>query len=255
MFEDLEQTLKDRQDAQRRTSPNKAVAYILGILFLGVAIFAVVTIHRTRTEVEAIEASRVDWNKLLDAASAGDLEFVQKEFARAPQLRTQQNEMKQGPSLLHVASHNGRDEVVKFLLANGASVAVLDMLGQTPLYAAVAGNQPSTVYLLMQNGASPMAGRDGHNPVCDAAANGSLEVLRVPLQAKVAEACGTIGEGSLLGTAAINGHLDAVNLLLAAGARRIGPVELDVIADKGHKNIAEMLKRRLHEKSLRDLAH
>jgi len=87
------------------------------------------------------------------------------------------------------ASQYGRNEVIEFLIENGADLAVHDANGQTPLHWAVIGGHLDTVEMLLR-----------HNP---------------PLEAKNGYG------GTVYGQALWSGAPDAiVEALLAAGARR-----------------------------------
>jgi ankyrin repeat protein len=59
---------------------------------------------------------------------------------------------KDGYTPLHIAAQQGRDDVVKLLLAGGADVNAKDDKGETPLQLAKSSDKTATVELLRQHG-------------------------------------------------------------------------------------------------------
>ena len=110
---------------------------------------------------------------------------------------------------LHRAAHRGYKEIVELLLAKGVDVNAKDKEGKTPLDAAIYGKNPQTADLLRKHG-----GKSG---------------AEFSIQAAIAV-----------------GNIEAVKQHLAAGSDVNAKnsddwTPLQIAADKGHKEIAELL--------------
>lgn len=80
---------------------------------------------------------------------------------------------------LHFAAREGREELVRLLLAAGADVDAVDVFGDTPLWRAVmnAGTDPGTMTVLLRHGADPgRKNRAGISPL-DLARESSQEAV------------------------------------------------------------------------------
>ncbi len=71
-----------------------------------------------------------------------------------------------GNTALHIAALAGQEEVVRILIANGASVNVQSVHGFSALYMAAQENHDTVVRLLLANGANQsLATSDGFTPL------------------------------------------------------------------------------------------
>lgn len=66
-------------------------------------------------------------------------------------------ETKGGYTPLHIASHYGQVNMVRFLLSNGASVKSKTSIGYTPLHQAAQQGHTHIVNILLENAAEPNA--------------------------------------------------------------------------------------------------
>lgn len=122
---------------------------------------------------------------------------------------------------LFCAVWHEKEEIVKFLLENGADPNICQSSdGQSALYMASQNDMASTVRLLLQYGANPnqRLTTDKQSTLYPAAQQGYLEVVKVLLEANADPNLAT-DEGQIpLYQAARNGHLEIVDLLLKAGS-------------------------------------
>ncbi len=92
--------------------------------------------------------------KLFDLARAGDLTLI--DYIRqgvSPNLVNQD-----GASFLMLASYNGRVELTRALIAEGADVDLLNDRGQSPLGGVIFKKEEELIELLLDAGADPQAG-------------------------------------------------------------------------------------------------
>jgi ankyrin repeat protein len=120
---------------------------------------------------------------------------------------------------LYLASQDGRLEVVKRLLASGASVDTANEQGATPLYIAACRGHAEVASTLIAAGANVKhACADGSTPLYSAAYLGHLEVVQI-LIAKGTKLDASASNGSTpLHVAAQEGHATVVKALLVAGS-------------------------------------
>ncbi len=124
-----------------------------------------------------------------------------------------------GATALYVAAENGYLDMARLLLAHGASVDAFNNQGATALSIAAQNGYLDMARLLIEHGASVDAfNNKGATVLHIAAHNGHLEVVRLLLvhRARV-DALVNTGETALY-YAARNGHLEVVKLLLSVGA-------------------------------------
>ncbi|KAH9106609.1 hypothetical protein LEN26_010464 [Aphanomyces euteiches] len=110
-------------------------------------------------------------------------------------------------------------EVVKVLLAHGATVDIGLADGKTPLMAASNVGHLDIVKVLLAHGANIAAtSSDGMTPLLEASNEGHFDVVRELLkQGAMVDAADT-GDETALHKAAENGHIEIVEVLLEAGA-------------------------------------
>lgn len=170
---------------------------------------------------------------LFDAADRGDLAAIER--ATPAQLKELND---RGHSLLFVATREGRTEVVKHLLARGASPNPTRKGELAPLVAAVLRDRPREAKLLLEAGARVELAkdRDGDSAVFTAALRESPRILRVLLATKP----GVTEVSQALVAAAAVGNVGLCKMLLKAGA------DPDVKTRRGNsaRSIARQRKRR-----------
>ncbi|PJZ69582.1 hypothetical protein CH373_08695 [Leptospira perolatii] len=106
---------------------------------------------------------------IFEAAALGDLESVKKCLsANSSDLESYSPD---GWTPLHLASHFGRTELVRYLLEKGANIQAKSRskfsYGNSPLHAAVASGKEETVKLLLEKGADPNFSQEegGYTPL------------------------------------------------------------------------------------------
>lgn len=85
--------------------------------------------------------------------------------------------VRQTPLLL--AIEHGHEDVVDFLLKNGADVQISDNVNITPLYAAIKGQNLTIIENLIQAGCDINIGSQDHAPLFSAARLGRLDIVKV----------------------------------------------------------------------------
>ena len=119
-------------------------------------------------------------------------------------------------SLFHASKH-GADDIVQELIRHGADVNTEcnEADEASPLAAAVFGNHPSTIKLLLSNGADPDI--TFNTPICTAAKYGEHECMDVLLRHGASLDLVDCDSPSLLEFASASGSVETVKLLLAQG--------------------------------------
>ncbi len=152
-----------------------------------------------------------------EAALAGDLKRV-KELVEKDSKLANDTSSPDGFPPLGLAAFMGRADVVAYLLAKGADLNfAAPGLGFTALTGAVNSNHPEVVKILVKAGADP---------------NYLYEE----------------GAASVMTTAAANGNAEIMKMLLDAGGdpnvpTKDGKTPLAWAVEKGHREVAEMLRR------------
>ncbi len=131
---------------------------------------------------------------------------------------------------LHAAVRAGRFAVARALIDAGANVNARLSNGETPLFFAATGGHVDVVRMLLRAKADPLlATRDGLScglwflPVDVAAFSGHVEVVRELIQqAGIEGCCGPRGGVRALDSAADNGHIGIMTLLIEAGVMDTG---------------------------------
>lgn len=186
-------------------------------------------------------------NNLADAAYDGDLTRLQQLLATKPDV----DERSAGPAhrtALISAAVNGNTEIVKALLAAGASPTIRADKGVTALQVAAEEGHFDIVQLLIQAHAEVNAKMEGgETPLTGAATAGHLDVVRL-LIAAGADVNAAIKSGSTaLLMASYGGHIDVVRALVAAHANvnvrtDTGYTALRLATEQKHQDIVEILQ-------------
>jgi ankyrin repeat protein len=131
-----------------------------------------------------------------------------------------------GDTLLHAFSNNGNHEAVDFLLPLGARVEARTKVGhQTALDLAVTNNHEKVIDLLLKSGAIVELEDTTTTALYKAATRGFIGPLRLLLQHTKPPASWNMP--TLLYQTALQGHQNALQLLLEYGAKDIRPVQAD----------------------------
>ncbi|MEH6937148.1 ankyrin repeat domain-containing protein [Bacillus sp. JJ664] len=122
---------------------------------------------------------------LFHAAEIGDHQLVDKLLSEQPALVNKENES--GLTLLGIAAHFGKIEVVKNLLSHGAEINAIShskisfIPQNTALHASIAGAKSiETIECLLLNGADcNIKDSEGHTPLHIAAFEGSISIAKL----------------------------------------------------------------------------
>lgn len=92
-----------------------------------------------------------------------------------------------GNTALHIACAKGHQELVQFLLDEGADVNVQNSVGETPLHLAVLHQHPAIVHVLLKYGPDISLSSDvGGSPLLYAASSEQTDVLKLLKQYMIA---------------------------------------------------------------------
>jgi ankyrin repeat protein len=151
---------------------------------------------------------------------------------------------------LHAAAARGDADEIRKLAAAGALVHARDGYGRTPLHVAAYGAQRDAMRALVKAGADPNAlERDRYDVVTIAAVADEVPTLRTALElGGSARNITSRYDGTALIAAAHLGHVEAVRILIAAGApldhvNNLGwtaLIESIVLGDGGPRHLATL---------------
>ena len=125
-----------------------------------------------------------------------------------------------GEQCIHVAAISGQQDVLQFLLDNGADINAFDAVGRCPIHWAVAASQTGMVQFLLDNGADVRANDTlGKTlPICWAAWNRHMDTLQLLLnEVTNTRSLSTIIQQPVTFSYAIS-HMPSLLLLLSHGA-------------------------------------
>lgn len=171
--------------------------------------------YYNKPQIVKVLLKHVDELTIHEAAAADQIEIVQAMIQDHPELLDTVSD--HGFTPLGMATHFGNEEVVRFLLSKHADPNIQSQNGYNvyPLHTAISANFDGIAKMLIEAGAE-------------------VNVLQTS----------RIGP---LHLAAQNGNIDLIILLLENGARvdiknDMGKTASDLAAEKGHTEIAEILK-------------
>jgi ankyrin repeat protein len=153
-----------------------------------------------------------------------------------------------GRTPLHYAIEGGHEDIVRYLVKQGASVELARQDRSTPLHIACAGNNVGVVKLIMSKGdkgaALKAVNEQGSTPLHLAAAGGHEEIVELLLLHGAPINSRRSYGNTPLHYAVINGHQGVVDLLLAKGAEvgclnNRGSSVLHFSASRGHQSLVE----------------
>jgi ankyrin repeat protein len=154
---------------------------------------------------------------LLHYAALQGKEDVVKELLENGAKVDEQNKLAQ--TALYLASQNGRTEVVKALLKKGANFNLADLDGNTPLRVASRAGKTEVVKLLLEKGANvKLKGKDNTTPF-QVATNNEIKVLLLEKGGAIIANLTNVNKQALLRQAITNKKLNVVNSLIKAGAK------------------------------------
>jgi uncharacterized protein len=184
----------------------------------GLSPLTVATYHGQANIVDLLLA-RGAADDIFAATARGDRASVESLLRGNPDLV--RGHSSDGWTALALAGHFGRLEILQILLGYGADPNAVshNLLGNTPLHAAIAGNQREAVALLIRNGANVNAtDNGGWTPLHLAAHSGTESIVADLLQAGADPSIPNAQGDSPLTTARQQGHGKVAALLTKAGA-------------------------------------
>lgn len=150
--------------------------------------------------------------KLMESAFAGKLDEVRRLVAQDVPVDAVDAEQR---TSLMLASFNGHTQVVEYLLHSGANLEHKDSSGRTALLYASSGPYAETVELLLKKNArvNVQGTLEGFTALMTAAAEGQLEVVRLLLAYGADPAMADTDNDTAASFARLNGHTRVEALL------------------------------------------
>ncbi|UCH97255.1 MAG: ankyrin repeat domain-containing protein, partial [Candidatus Aminicenantes bacterium] len=147
--------------------------YVLSVILL-FSVQVLYTVNKSLNEVNNEEFQKAK-DKIIEAASNGDLKTVKKVLKIYPELIKAKR--RGGWTLLHVAKNR---KLVKYLLEKGADINAESNGGSTPLHNYAYKGHKDEVELLLKKGADLEANRAyGRTPLINAIKLNRIEVVKV----------------------------------------------------------------------------
>ena len=149
---------------------------------------------------------------LFESAQLGNLDKVERLVSEGTAVDAKDPDHR---TPMMFAAFNGHTAVVGFLVGKGAEVDNKDINGRTALMYASSGPFAETVDLLVKRGADPnvQGTLEGFTPLMTAAAEGLVDVVRLLLAAGADRAIEDKDGDTALSFARANGHTEVVTLL------------------------------------------
>jgi ankyrin repeat protein len=179
-------------------------------------------------------------NAFFDAVLHGDLKRVTVLLKGDPTLAFSKDNHAYTP--LHVAAREGRKDVAELLLANKAEINVTDSDGDTPLHEAALNGHKDVTELLLTSKVKVNAENYYGEP-----SHGYPYHPAEPIVEEANVNAANNNGDTPLHEAALNGHKDVANLLLAHKAdvnarNHKGDTPLHAATVSGHDEVAELLR-------------
>ena len=188
--------------------------------------------------------------ELTIAASRGNLDLVKSIHGRGIDINA---EGEDGKTALMLACEKGHEEIVEYLIVQGADMTMQTDWGYTALTASMVeceglGNiRNELIITLIESGVDVNAKTRKISPLIAASGNGNVEIVSKLIKkgAKVSWKTSKLGEFPLL-YATGGGHVDVVKILIEYGAKvnwknHYGRTALGEARKKGFKEIEKML--------------
>ncbi len=149
---------------------------------------------------------------LMQAAHDGQLDEVERIVAAGVDVDVADSDYR---TPVMFAAFNGHSAVVAFLHEHGAVINTKDINGRTPLLYASSGPFPGTVDYLLKNGAEVdiQGTLEGFTALMTAAAEGQVDVVRVLLEHGADKDLEDKDGDTALSFARQNGHSEVIELL------------------------------------------
>jgi len=198
-------------------------------------------------------------NDLHDAIQKGDVARVKTLISDNKDLLHLKSDKGQTP--LHLAVQNGSQEIVEFLISQGADINARDSEGNTPLITALALKKTDTARFLLSKGADVKIKNAQNQPAVILALMNGLNELVVPILDSGQDVNERFaGNMSILLMATITGNKEVIQLLVDRGAdvnaaaqeggMIITPMYAAIFL--GHTDIADLFLSRGVDKDFRD---
>ena len=196
---------------------------------------------------------------VIEAVYDGRLDIIEKHLANGA-LVNKKHDDQSSNTLLHIAAQSNQEEIVKFLLENGADLNIRNADSNTPLHLAVARDHFEITFILVAAGAEiDTKGTGGWTSLHLAAYMGHVDIANHLVSHKGADLhIRDDGGSTALHCAALKGHDTIIKLLFLKDAEinaldkeKLTPLDAAIIG--GNKE-SEKLIRRLGGKTFDELA-
>lgn len=198
-------------------------------------------------------------NDLHDAIQKGEVAKVKTLISNNKELIHMKSEKGQTP--LHLAVQNGNQEIVDFLISQGADINARDGEGNTPLITALASRKTDTARFLLSKGVDVKIKNTQNQPAIFFAIRNGLNELVAPILDSGQDVNERFaGNMSILLMATITGNKEVIQLLIDRGAdvnaaaqeggMIITPMYAAIFL--GHTDIADLFLSRGVDKDFRD---
>lgn len=145
-----------------------------------------------------------------------------------------------GNAPLHYAAALGNDEIVRMLLAKGATIDLLNQNEETPLLVAAKADQPDVAMTLLKQGARPNAKDvNGITPLMAFVRNGNSAMVEELLKRGASPHIQDVVGHTPLTIAASKGYKDIVQMLLATAPSRLQMIDAAIEARTASQFVQE----------------